>query len=97
MPILLDAEPSFDEQCGSLIITKEQEITPEFLDRCRADREYSATHRAGEMHRAASVPTIVVELWKRQGFDVMTAPARDILARLRREGLDNFITTSKTV
>lgn len=51
----------------------------------------------GDMERCASIPTAVVEKWMREGFDVFTAPAREIIARLRRENLEAFITTNKRI
>ena len=45
----------------------------------------------------ASVPVSVHEKWLREGFDMLKEPAFKILARLRQEDLDAFITTKKKV
>jgi len=95
---LLDAEPSFENgPDGELIIKKQQLITDDMLTRNRDMRHYEG--REGEFMAVADVPTITVEIWKRQGFDIMdpNVKARDIVKRLRAEGLDHFITTRKRV
>jgi hypothetical protein len=48
----------------------------------------------------AEVPTMLVEVWARQGFDIVNdrnIKARDIVKRLKAEGLDDFLTTNKRV
>jgi hypothetical protein len=96
---LIDAEVDFGENAEGLYLKHSQEIDQSFLDSLHSERLASAHMRAREMHKAASVPTFVHELWLRQGFD-MTArhvTTRDIVRRLRSEGLDDFVATSKAV
>lgn len=97
MTILLDAEPSFIDGPDGLIVRKDQTITDDFL-RDIADKRNS-TERTGLFHEVAEIPTGVVEVWRSQGFDIndRNIKARDIVNRLRREGLEAFITTSKKV
>lgn len=98
MTKLLDAEPSFENgPGGELLIRKDQTIAPQQLERNRDMRHYEG--REGEFMAVAEVPTIVVEMWKRKGFDMMdrNVTARDIIKRLRAEGLEAFITTRKRV
>ena len=49
--------------------------------------------------RVASIPTIVVEKWMREGFNIMTGEhsAAEIVARLKNENLEAFLTTEKSV
>lgn len=93
---LLDPAVSYGDGVDGLVIRQDQEITDEFLKSC-ADARFESNRRSNEFHMAASIPTIVVEMWQRQGFDVMKEPISACLARLRAEGLDAFITTNKTV
>ena len=94
MPALLDVHASLVEGAGDRAIHRTQEIPEDFIQHLKDIRSESK-RPAGEMHHAASVPVAVHELWLRQGFDMFQAPAREIIARLRREGLDDFIVTDK--
>jgi hypothetical protein len=94
MPQLLDVNANLVEGVGDLAIHRSQEIPDDFLQHLKALRSGSDAP-AGEMHHAVSVPVAVHEVWLRQGFDMFHAPAREIIARLRREGLDDFIVTNK--
>ena len=49
--------------------------------------------------RVASIPTIVVEKWMREGFDIMTGEhsAAEIVKKLKQENLHAFLTTEKSV
>ncbi len=76
---------------GIAAIKRTQEIPEDFLGRLRETRE--APNRSSEFRMVCSIPVALVETWKAQGFDVMTAPAKDILRRLRAENLDAFITS----
>jgi hypothetical protein len=97
--ILHEAEASFEDvPGGGLIIRKDQVITPEFLAECAEKR--NSTERTGWLHEVAEVPTMLVEVWARQGFDIVNdrnIKARDIVKRLKAEGLDDFLTTNKRV
>lgn len=96
--ILLDAEPSFKTRVGSIIQRTDQIITPRMLQQIADFRD--RTGPEGEMMPVAQVPTIVVEKWMREGFNILTdrnITARDIVARLKAEGLDAFVATRKRV
>jgi hypothetical protein len=80
---------------ANLVIAEEQFIPDEFLSSLRRERMDSISTPAGEFHRVASVPTGIVDKWKREGFDIYREPAEEILKRLRQEQLDAFITSNK--
>jgi hypothetical protein len=48
--------------------------------------------------KLASIPTVVVEKWMREGFDILTdrniTPAQ-IVKKLKEENLDGFLATEK--
>lgn len=94
---LLDYSGYLTSQVGDLAVRYEQEITDEFLRETKEARAASSHAPMGDYHKVASIPAAVADVWKRQGFDVFTAPAREILKRLREENLDAFITTTKRV
>lgn len=93
----IDAKVDFHENSEGLVIEKYQEIPQEYVDGLRAEKANSKSVREGEYMRAASIPVVVVEKWISEGFDFWNASAKEILAKLRMENLDYFITTEKQV
>ena len=93
----LDQDVAFDENSEGLVIERYQEIPQTFIDGLKAERANSSSVREGETMRVASIPVVVVEKWMREGFDFHNATAKQIVAKLRQENLDYFITTEKQV
>ena len=98
-PLYIDeAEPSFlNGPDGELIIRKDQHISNLLLDGIKDARHEAATRREGEFMALAAVPTIFLEEWMRQGFDYREHTGRDIVKRLKAQGLDAFLLTDKRV
>lgn len=94
---LLDSVGDYAEEVGEGFATFTQEIPPSFLEDIKSERMASATLRAGEIHRVASVPVACYDLWIRQGLDPMQWSAKELLRKLSADGLDGFITTNKVV
>ncbi len=96
---LLDAEPVFVDGPKGLVVKKEQLITDRFLQHTADMRHASSSARAGEFHEVAAIPTVVVEQWLREGFDITAkgVTAHEIVTRLRRDNLTAFLTTNKRV
>jgi len=94
---LTDVHWDMGENLDGLLVRKEQEITPEFLKALEEDRQYSSSNRAGEYHKLASIPVVVVEKWLREGFDIYREDAKSILKKLRDEDLTAFIATTKRI
>lgn len=78
---------------GELFIKSTQEITPEFLDACKAKRNASTTAPMGHFHQFAAIPVALYEVWMAEGFDPAKVGAAAVMARLRWEDLGAFITT----
>ena len=93
----IDQNVAFDENSEGLVIERYQEIPQSFIDNLRAEKAASTSVREGETMRVASIPVVVVEKWMREGFDFTNATAKQIVAKLRQENLDYFITTDKQV
>jgi len=76
-----------------------QEISQSFLDNVAEQRNRSREQRENEFMSVAQIPTIVVEQWMREGFDIFSGEhsAAEIVKRLKRENLDAFLTTEKSV
>jgi hypothetical protein len=88
-----------DDTDNALVVKKEQAIPQSFLDRLKESRDESANNRMGDYHRVASIPTVVVEKWMREGFNIWdkNVTAKEIVARLKLENLDAFLTTTKRI
>lgn len=97
---LINPEITFeDDSDAALVVKKEQHIPQSFLDRLKTARDESSNNRMGDYHRLASIPTVVVEKWMREGFDIYdkNVTAKEIVARLKLEHLDAFLTTTKRI
>lgn len=93
---LIDFDWDINENTDGLLIRKDQVITDEFLDGLKEDRNASK-ERAGEYHKVASVPMVVVEKWLREGFDIWRESPQAVLKKLRDENLEAFIATEKRI
>lgn len=87
-----------DDPDAAWTLQHSQEITDEFLAHNKALRDASSA-RSGDYHQIASIPTVVVEKWMREGFNIFdnNVKASEIVARLKTEGLTDFLTTNKRV
>jgi hypothetical protein len=95
---VIEARNTFVEQGGEIVGVKRTTLlSDDFLASLESERLAKAHMRAAEIDRVASVPTHVADIWLKQGFDLYRAKPKDIVARLRKEGLEAFITTSKAL
>lgn len=92
-----DIKVDFDENTDGLVIQKSQNITQEYLDSLKEARFESKNRPTGEYMRVASIPVVVIEKWMREGFDFYNEPASKIVAKLKAEHLDAFLTTDKAI
>lgn len=92
-----DIKIDFDENPEGLVIQKTQYIDPAYIDSLKDHRFETNSRPSGEYMRVASIPVIIIEKWQREGFDFWNAPAREIVAKLKMEGLDYFLTTDKQI
>ena len=76
-----------------------QDISQNLIDSLARKRHETAGQKEGEFMHVASIPTIVVEKWMREGFNVLTGEhsAAEIVKKLRAENLDAFLATEKRV
>ena len=88
-----------DDTDAPLVVKREQQIPQSFLDRLKVERDESSNRPMGDYHRVASIPTVVVEKWMREGFNIWdkNVTAAQIVARLKDESLDAFLTTTKRI
>lgn len=94
---LQQSATDFIYEVGGVTRKHSQSITQAFLDDLKDARHDSNKQKAGEFHRIASIPTVIVEKWMREGFDIWKASGPDIVKRLHREDLGLLMATEKRI
>ena len=94
--VLHDVEWGIGQNVDGLFVKKDQIISDEFLTANR-DARFESKAPSKEYHRFASIPVVVVEQWLKQGFDVYKESPKAIVARLRKENLEAFLTSNKSL
>ena len=87
--------PTDDEK--SSVVKKEQHVPKDFLKSLEKQRDDSFHMKERDYMSVASIPVAVHEQWLKEGFDLMKEPAHKIVARLKQQNLDAFVTTKKRV
>ena len=98
-PELIGINTEYDEDIDGVFRKHTQQISQSFLDSVKEQRDRSKSQREGDFMRVASIPTIIVEKWMREGFNIMNGEhsAAEIVKKLKAENLDAFLTTEKSV
>ena len=94
---LQQSATDFIWETGGVTRKYTQNITQAFLDDLKDARNESTKQRSGEYERIASIPTVVVEKWLREGFDLWKATGPQIVRKLQSEDLGAFMATEKRV
>ena len=96
---LVGIDTQYDCDVGGVFRKHTQAIRDDFLTSVKEQRNASKDQREGDFMRVASIPTIVVEKWMREGFNIMSGEhsAAEIVKRLKQENLHAFLTTEKSV
>ena len=89
----------FHVDSGGLYNHRTQDISQSFLDSLKEQRNNSTKQREGDYMRVASIPTVIVEKWMKEGFNIFdkNIDGKDIVKRLKAENLDAFLTTEKSI
>ena len=98
-PTLIGAEEEYGCDVDGVFRKHTQQISNQFLNSIKEQRNSSKSKREGAFMSVAQIPTIVVEKWMREGFDIFSGEhsAAEIVKRLKRENLEAFLTTEKSV
>ena len=98
-PRLIGVESDYGCDVDGVFRKHTQHLSDDFMNRIKEQRDASKSKREGEFMSVAQVPTIVVEKWMREGFDIFSGEhsAADIVKRLKAENLEAFLTTEKNV
>lgn len=82
-------ELDFDDQ-GAGIITSNQTLGKDFWQHLDAAKEDFSFRHEG-LTNVASIPESLVNKWIREGFDFWSAPANEIVKKLKMSGHDQFV------
>ena len=98
-PKLVGTSAKIGEDAGGLFLKRSQEIPQQLLDNIKDQRDNSRKQREGEFMRVASIPTVVVDKWMKEGFNILdpNVNGKEIIRRLKAENLDAFLTTEKSI
>lgn len=94
---LTQSNTDFIYEHGDVTRKHTQNISQKFLDDLKDARNESTSRPMGEFHRVASIPTVIVEKWMREGFNLWEATGKEIVSRLQKENLDMFMATERKV
>lgn len=109
IPFFNNRHTMFQDSTGQWVHRSQQEISQDFLDARKAERnEQDSRSKMGDDVRVASVPVFLLEKWKRDdGFDPMACRGatdeeqmkilREMVRRLKAEGYEHFLNTTKSV
>lgn len=68
---------------GKLVVRKTQDVEPILEHNKRLYTDGDGYSKSRELRRAASIPNVVVEEWRREGFDIFDPNCKaDLLRRL---------------
>lgn len=87
--LILDATDRSD------VIVSEQILGQDFWDDLEQAKE-DFQFRLNGLTPVASIPEALVNKWIREGFDVWSAPANEIIRKLRCDGYDAFVISGDT-
>jgi hypothetical protein len=97
MTQLIDQTYSLSENTDGHIIERVQQIPDGFMEALKQERIASSSVREGEMMRVASIPTALVDAWIAQGFPFYEMTVKQIVAKLKADNLEYFMTTDKSI
>jgi hypothetical protein len=94
---LINPQTEFIQDGENVVRKHTQEIPQWHLDALAQQRNESKNKPEGEFMRVASIPTVIVEKWMREGFNIWEVDGKEIVKRLKAENLDAFLTTEKSI
>lgn len=96
---LNDIQHQLDVNADGLYHKHTQHIPDSLLTDLAEQRQQTATQREGDYMKVASIPTVIVEKWMREGFNILdpNIDGREIVKRLKQENLEHFLATEKSI
>jgi hypothetical protein len=81
-----------------LVLQHSQDIPKSWRTMLAEMKKESWDNRRNTEHiRVASVPVIFIHKWLQEGFNAYVEPVQEVVKRIRREGLTEFLATEKRV
>lgn len=99
MTKLIGIDTNYNHDVDGVFRKHTQHISDDLLTDLKEQRLESRNKREGDFMRVASIPTIIVEKWMREGFDIINGQhsAAEIVKKLKEENLEAFLATEKNV
>ena len=97
MASLIGINTEYRDEVDGIIRRHTQEIPQSFLDELADNRFEMRGKTERDLMRVASVPTVIIEQWMREGFNAYKAPVREVKRRLWEQNLEHFIATDKRI
>lgn len=96
---LTDAENEVKIDGDNAVIKRTQDIGEHFLSDLASKRVETSNKRMGDMHHVASIPTVIVEKWMAEGFNIFdkNISVQDIVRRLHSEDMTGLMATTKRI
>jgi hypothetical protein len=96
---LLDARNRLILEDDRAVIQRSQDLGEHFLSDLATRRVESANAPIGDFHHVCSIPTVVIEKWMAEGFNLFdpNVTAQDIIKRLQSQDMTGLMATTKNV
>lgn len=95
--ILENVEADLRAEDGKFFEVAEQNFTQNYWDGLQWARDQDRMQRCPDLWRVASIPAIFIHKFYKQGIDIDRISLKELVALLRRENLEGFLTTSKNI
>ncbi|MGE8142279.1 hypothetical protein ACQKOE_09915 [Novosphingobium sp. NPDC080210] len=96
---IADAENAVKIDGDKAVFKRTQDLGKHFLSNLAAKRIDTANSRMGDFHHVASIPTVIIEKWMTEGFNIYdkNVTAKDIIKRLQSLDMMGLMATSKRI
>jgi hypothetical protein len=94
---LIDARNRLVIEDDRAVIQRTQDIDDRFLSNLASERVESSNAPMGDFHHVCSIPTVVIEKWMAEGFNIFdqNVTAQDIIKRLQSQDMTGLMATTK--
>lgn len=96
---LTDAENAIKFDGDKAVFKRTQDLGNHFLSDLASKRIETSNSRMGDFHHIASIPTVIIENWLAEGFNIYdkNVTAKDIVKRLQGLDMTGLMATSKRI
>ena len=96
---LSDVNTALSFDGDKAVFKRTQDIGSHFLSDLADERLSSSNARMGNFHKVASIPTVIVEKWMAEGFNIFdkNVNTKEIIRRLQSEDMNGLFATTKRI